>query len=95
MDQGSVTQGKHTMSNTTLRTITLETVANYRQVAEHAVEAYRASGHRLIAMVRRSLDRGTQRVAPQFDPCLRAILALAQQLQGCRVGAAGRCPAQG
>ena len=31
----------------------------------------------------------TQCVAPQFDPRLRAIRALAQQLQGWRVGAAG------
>lgn len=59
------------MSNTTLRTITLETVANYRRVAEHAVGAYRASGHRLIAMVRRRLDRSTQRIAPQLAEVLR------------------------
>ena len=43
------------MTKTTLRIVTLKTVANYRRVAEHAVGAYRASGHRLLAMVRRNL----------------------------------------
>ena len=47
---------KHIMTKTTLRIVTLKTVANYRRVAEHAVGAYRASGHRLLAMVRRNLD---------------------------------------
>jgi hypothetical protein len=59
------------MTNTTLRTLTLETVANYRQVAEHAVGAYRASGHRLLAMMSRSLDRGTRRIAPKLAEVVR------------------------
>ncbi len=60
---------------TTLRTITLETVANYRQAAEHAVGAYRASGHRLLAMVNRNLDRGTNRIVPQLTEALRQTSA--------------------
>jgi hypothetical protein len=59
------------MTQTTLRTVTLETVANYRQVAEHAVGAYRDSGHRLLAMMSRNLDRSTARIAPQLTAALR------------------------
>ena len=59
------------MTKTTLRTVTLETVANYRQVAEHAVGAYRASGHRLLAMMNRKLDRSTHRIAPRLVEVLR------------------------
>ena len=54
------------MTQSTLRTVARETVSNYRQVAEHAIGAYRASGHRLLAMMSRNLDRGTQRIAPQL-----------------------------
>jgi hypothetical protein len=59
------------MTQTTLRTVTLETVANYRQVAEHAVGAYRASGHRLLAVMTRNLDRGARGVAPRLAEVLR------------------------
>jgi hypothetical protein len=59
------------MTQTTLRTVTLETVANYRQVAEHAIGAYRASGHRLLAVMARNLDRGTTRIAPRLAEALR------------------------
>jgi hypothetical protein len=59
------------MTKSTLRTVTLETVANYRQVAEHAVGAYRASGHRLLAMMSRNLDRSTRRIAPRLAELLR------------------------
>ena len=63
---------KHIMTKTiTLRTATLETVANYRQLAEHAVGAYRASGHRLLAMMSRNLDRSTDRIAPRLAEALR------------------------
>lgn len=54
------------MTQSTLRTVARETVSNYRQVAEHAIGAYRASGHRLLAMMSRNLDRGTRRIAPQL-----------------------------
>jgi hypothetical protein len=63
------------MTQTTLRTVTLETIANYRQVAEHAVGAYRASGHRLLTMMAKGIDRtaarGAERVAPQLADALR------------------------
>jgi nucleotidyltransferase/DNA polymerase involved in DNA repair len=63
------------MTQATLRTVTLETIANYRQVAEHAVGAYRASGHRLLAVMEKGVDRtatrGAERVAPQLAAALR------------------------
>ncbi len=59
------------MTKTTLRTITQETVANYRQVAEHAVGAYRASGHRLLALMNRNVDRSVKRIAPRLADVLR------------------------
>ena len=63
------------MTQTTLRAVTLETVANYRQVAEHALAAYRASGHRLLAVMGRNVDRaakrGAERVAPRLAAALR------------------------
>ena len=59
------------MTKTTLHTVTLETVANYRQVAVRAVGAYRASGHRLLAMMGRNFDRGTNRIAPKLAAALR------------------------
>jgi hypothetical protein len=63
------------MTQTSLRAVTLETVDNYRQVAEHAVDAYRASGHRLLSMMSRSVDRaatrGAERVAPRWAATLR------------------------
>ena len=63
------------MNQTSLKTITLQTVANYRQVAEQAVGAYRASGHRLLKLMTRSVDRaatrGTDRVAPRVADALR------------------------
>jgi len=59
------------MTQTTLRTVTLETVANYRQVAEHAVGAYRASGHRLLALMSRNVDRSTSLIAPRLAAALQ------------------------
>ena len=59
------------MTKNTLRTVALETVANYRQVAEHAVGAYRASGHRLLAVMSRNLERGTRRIAPTLAEALQ------------------------
>jgi hypothetical protein len=63
------------MTQTSLRAVTLETVDNYRQVAEHAVEAYRSSGHRLLSMMTRSVDRaaarGAERIAPRWAAALR------------------------
>jgi DNA-binding transcriptional regulator YdaS (Cro superfamily) len=62
------------MTQTTLRAVTLETVANYRQMAEHAVGAYRASGHRLLGVMNRSVDRAAQRGAERIAPRLAAAL---------------------
>lgn len=63
------------MTQASLSTVTLETVDNYRQVAEHAVNAYRASGHRLLSMMSRSVDRaatrGAERIAPSWAAALR------------------------
>ncbi|WP_395700285.1 hypothetical protein [Aquabacterium sp.] len=62
------------MSETTLRTVTLETVANYRQAAEHTISAYRASGHRLLGLMSRNVERATQRGAERVAPRLAAAL---------------------
>ena len=55
------------MTPSTLRAVTLKTVANYAQVAERAVLAYRVGGHRLIAAMQRGVDlaalNGPERLA--------------------------------
>lgn len=62
------------MSETTLRAMTLETVDNYRQVAEHAISAYRAGGHRLLGLMSRNVERATKRGAERLAPRLAAAL---------------------
>jgi hypothetical protein len=59
------------MRQTTLRTVSLHTVANYRQAAEHTVAAYRASGHRLLALMSRDFERSSKRAAPDWMDALR------------------------
>lgn len=63
------------MTQTSLRAVTLKTVDNYRQVAQHATDAYRASGHRLLSMMSRTVDRaatrGAERIAPSWAAALR------------------------
>jgi hypothetical protein len=59
------------MRQTTLRTVSLHTVANYRQAAEHTVAAYRASGHRLLALMSRDFERSSKRAAPDWMDTLR------------------------
>jgi hypothetical protein len=59
------------MTQTPLRAVTLQTVANYRELAEHAVGAYRASGHRLLALMSRNLERSTRRITPRLAAALR------------------------
>ena len=44
---------KTPLTSTSLRAVTLETVAHHIQAAERAVGAYRASGHRLISAMQR------------------------------------------
>lgn len=63
------------MTQATLRTIALATVANYSHVAGTAVDAYRRGGHRLIAAMQRRIDRaaalGAQVLVPQFATVVR------------------------
>ena len=63
------------MTSTTLRAITLKTVANYTRAAEHAVWAYRSSGQRLINAMERGVDKaarqGAERLAPRLATALR------------------------
>ncbi len=62
------------MSEATLRAMTQETVDNYRQVAEHAINAYRAGGHRLLGLMSRNVERVTQRGAERLAPRLAAAV---------------------
>ena len=63
------------MTQTSLRAVTLKTVANYTQAAERAVGAYRAGGHRLISAMQRGVDQaakqGAERLAPRLAAALR------------------------
>ena len=63
------------MTQTSLRVVTLKTVANYTQAAERAVGAYRAGGHRLISAMQRGVDQaakqGAERLAPRLAAALR------------------------
>ena len=63
------------MTQTTLRAVTLKTVANYTQAAERALGAYRSGGHRLISALQRGVDRaakqGSERLAPRLANALR------------------------
>lgn len=70
------------MTQATLRTVTLKTVANYRHAAERAVGAYRLGGHRLIAVVRRGVDSAATRGAQRFAPRLAAALKRAGDTVG-------------
>jgi hypothetical protein len=62
------------MTQASLRTVTLKTVANYHHAAEHAVGAYRLGGHRLIAVMRQSVDIAARRGAERFAPRLAAAI---------------------
>ena len=63
------------MTQTTLRAVTLKTVANYTEAAERALGAYRSGGHRLISALQRGVDRaakqGSERLAPRLANALR------------------------
>lgn len=63
------------MNQTKLHSVTLQTVANYRQAAEHVVGAYRVGGHRLLAVISQRLDQaahlGAGRIAPRLAAALR------------------------
>ena len=62
------------MTQVTLRAVTLKTAANYRHAAERAVGAYRAGGHRLVAVMQAGVDQAATRGAERFVPQLAAAL---------------------
>ena len=62
------------MTQASLSTVTLKTVANYRHAAEHAVGAYRSGGHRLIAAAQHGVDLAAKRGAEPYVPGLAAAL---------------------
>lgn len=62
------------MTQASLSTVTLKTVANYRHAAEHAVVAYRRGGHRLIAAAQQGVDLAAKRGAEPYVPGLAAAL---------------------
>lgn len=74
------------MTPTTLRSVTLKTVANYRHAAEHAVVAYRTGGHRLLAVILRGLDRAATQGAGRYAPGLAAALQRANGSVGSLAG---------
>lgn len=63
-----------TTTHTTLRAVTLKTVANYRHAAERTLRAYRSGSQRLIAVVRDGMDQAAQRGAEPYVPALAAAL---------------------
>lgn len=70
------------MTPTTLRAVTLKTVANYRHAAERAVGAYRAGGRRLIAVVQKGVDQAAQRGAEPYVPAFAAAMQRAGDTMG-------------
>lgn len=70
------------MTQTTLRAVTLKTVANYRHAAERAVGAYRAGGRRLIAVVQKGVDQAAQRGAEPYVPAFAAAMQRAGDTMG-------------
>ena len=59
------------MNTSSLRAVTLQTVANYAQAAERAVLAYRVGGHRLIAAMQRGVDLAAQNGPARLATALR------------------------
>ncbi len=59
------------MTTSTLRAVTLKTVANYTQAAERAVVAYRVGGQRLIAAMQRGVDLAAARGPEHLATALR------------------------
>ena len=59
------------MNTSSLRAVTLQTVANYAQAAERAVVAYRVGGHRLIAAMQRGVDLAAQTGPARLATALR------------------------
>lgn len=59
------------MTASTLRAVTLKTVANYTHAAERAVVAYRVGGQRLIAAMQRGVDLAAQNGPERLALALR------------------------
>ena len=59
------------MTTSTLRAVTLKTVANYAHAAERAVLAYRVGGHRLIAALQRGVDLAARQGPERLATALR------------------------
>ncbi len=59
---------------TSLRTVALQTVANYRHAAERTLGASRHTGERLIAAMRAGVDRAARTGAEPYVPALAAAL---------------------
>ena len=59
------------MTTSSLRAVTLKTVANYAHAAERAVLAYRVGGHRLIAAMQRGVDLAAQNGPERLATALR------------------------
>ena len=59
------------MTTSSLRAVTLKTVANYAHAAERAVLAYRLGGHRLIAAMQRGVDLAAQNGPERLATALR------------------------
>lgn len=70
------------MTQAKLQTVTLKTFANYRHAAERAVRAYRAGGHRLIAVVQKGVDQAAVRGAEPYVPALAAAIRRAGDNMG-------------
>lgn len=62
------------MNQTSLRTVTLKTIANYRQAAEAAVGAYRVGGQRLLTVISQRFDQAAKLSAGRFAPRLANLL---------------------
>ena len=59
------------MTPSTLRAVTLKTVANYAHAAERTVLAYRVGGQRLIAAMQRGVDLAAQNGPERLATALR------------------------
>jgi len=70
------------MSQVSLRSLTLETVANYSRAAELAIDAYRAGSHRLIAAMQRGVDQVASRSAEVIVPRMVAAVRRASEQVG-------------
>lgn len=70
------------MTPTTLRAVTLKTVANYAHVAKRTLAAYRVGGQRLIAVVQRGLDTAAARSPASLAGLLRSASGRAGSVAG-------------